>query len=67
MTQKAGMDKAELKYRVKYRELLKETAKWRNLAVEAAEHACFNCEEYAGKRNCENCRMRLIKEEAGHK
>lgn len=43
--------------------LLQEVAKWKNRAVEAAEHACFNCEEYAEKRNCERCRMRDILKE----
>ena len=46
----------------KIQELTREAAKWKKLALEAAERACFECEEYAeGKRGCKRCRIMKIK------
>lgn len=46
----------------KIQELTREAAKWKKLALEAAERACFECEEYAeGKRGCKRCRIMEIK------
>lgn len=47
-------------------EMRKEIGKWKNRALDAAEHACFNCEEYVphDDTRCQKCRIRRIKEEA---
>lgn len=46
-------------------ELMKELAKWKTRALEAAQKACENCEEYReGMTHCKGCRMKQILEEA---
>ena len=50
----------------KIQQLTKDVAKWKNRAIEAAEKACDNCEEYQeGRKNCGKCRVNKIWEEAG--
>lgn len=44
-------------------QLTQDLAKWKNRALEAAEKACFECERLDA--NCEKCRMKKIKEDAG--
>ena len=56
------MDERDLKIQ----KLTQDVAKWKNRAVEVAQVACENCEEYAeGHKNCGACRVLKIKEEAG--
>lgn len=43
--------------------LTRELAKWKKLAAEAANKACFECESL--NADCSKCRMTKIKEEAG--
>jgi len=46
-------------------DLMKELAKWKGRALEAAQRACENCEEYRGGMvKCKGCRMKQILEEA---
>ena len=46
-------------------ELMKELGKWKSRALEAAQKACENCEEYREDRvKCKGCRMKQILEEA---
>lgn len=53
-------------YSMKIQQLTQEVARWKGRAVEAAARACQECEEYAeGKRVCEECRIRKIKDAAG--
>ena len=48
-------------------QLTQDAARWRNRAIEAAQRACDECEEYVQRREgvCRKCRMREILEEAG--
>ena len=56
------MDERDLKIQ----RLTADVAKWKNRAVEVAQVACENCEEYVeGRKNCDKCRVMKIKEEAG--
>ena len=55
------MDELEMKIQ----RLTQDVARWKNRAVELADVACQNCEEYMeAQRHCEKCRVRKIKEEA---
>lgn len=47
-------------------EMRKEVGKWKNRALDAAQMACYNCEEYVphDDKRCQQCRIRLIREEA---
>lgn len=47
--------------------LMQEVAKWKNRALEAAEQACYNCEEYVERNDnhCHKCRIKKILEDAG--
>lgn len=51
---------------LKIQKLTQDVAKWKNRAMEAAERACSECEEYMSreKEGCKKCRMTKIKEEA---
>ena len=51
----------------KIQDLQKEVARWKNRALEAADKACFYCEEYIERKPevCQKCRMTRIKEESG--
>lgn len=56
------MDERDLKVQ----ELTREATRWRNRALEACEAACFHCEEYVNdKKNCDKCRVKRIREDAG--
>lgn len=63
-----GKDVAETFYiseAVTMDDLMKELAKWKGRALEAAQRACENCEEYReGMVKCKDCRMKQILEEA---
>ncbi len=43
-------------------QLTQDVAKWKNRAVEAANKACWECEQQP--KLCEKCRIKQIKEEA---
>ena len=43
--------------------LTRELEKWKKMAVEAAEKACFECESL--NADCSKCKMTKIKEAAG--
>lgn len=43
--------------------LTRELAKWKKLAVDAADRACFECESL--NADCSKCKMTKIKDEAG--
>ena len=43
--------------------LTQDVAKWKGRALEAAARACDECSEYMG-RNCDQCRIKRIKEDA---
>ena len=47
-------------------EMRKEVGKWKNRALDAANMACYNCEEYVphNDKRCEKCRIRVIREDA---
>lgn len=50
---------------MKIQRLTQELGMWKNRAVEAAQVACDNCEEYQeDRKKCGNCRIKRIKEEA---
>lgn len=49
-------------HELKIQQLIQDIAKWKNRALEAAERACFECENLHA--DCEKCRMKKIKEEA---
>ena len=46
--------------------LTQDVARLKNRILEVCEKACFNCEEYVGRKeeNCNNCRVKRFKEEA---
>ena len=50
-------------HELKIQQLIQDIAKWKNRALEAAERACFECESL--HKDCDKCRMKKIKEEAG--
>ena len=45
-------------------QLIQEIGRWKNRALEACEKACWHCEEYISRHDCEKCRISKIKEEA---
>ena len=53
----------------KIQDLQKEAARWKQRALNAADKACYNCEEYRSdvKHPCESktCPIYIIKEDAG--
>lgn len=59
----AKMDEKEKKLQA----ITQEVAKWKGRAIEAAEQACYNCEEYTDRNEnrCRKCRIKQIMEEAG--
>ena len=42
--------------------LMREVAKWKGRALEAAQKACDECEQVTS--TCDKCRIRIIKESA---
>ena len=46
-------------------QLIRDVAKWKNRAVEAAERACAEC-EVMHRDQCRKCRIKQIKEEASY-
>lgn len=53
----------------KNQDLIHEIARWRQRAINAAEKACFNCEEYRqnAQQPCDisMCPAYIVKQEAG--
>ena len=53
----------------KIQDLQKEAARWKQRALNAADKACYNCEEYRPNAkqpcDCVMCPVYKIKEEAG--
>ena len=47
--------------------LYQENARLKGRVIEACEKACFNCEEYVGRKEerCRKCPIHKYKEEAG--
>ena len=55
-----AMEKAET-YRIMIHKATEKAAMWKGLALEAAERACVECEEYAeGRKHCGSCRIQMI-------
>lgn len=56
-------------YEKKIQDLIQEAARWRQRAINAAEKACFNCEEYRlnAQQPCDisMCPAYIVKQEAG--
>ena len=52
----------ELEMRIQ--QLVREVEKWKQLAVKAADKACFECDTFVD-RNCGKCPVREVREAAG--
>lgn len=49
---------------LKIQQLTQEVAKWKKLAMKAADKACFECDS-SEEKHCRKCQISRIREEAG--